>query len=537
MTKTSNKKATPEKAAAHDPPVIFSRKTPHKSADIYREMMRPTLIRFQHQWYAWDQLGAYRDVEDETIAAEIGALAIKAKVRTTKKKKITDGDGNPQTVDEEALAPFNPTPRDIKAIYDMLAQACHRPFDTMSPPVFLDGGAGVYAGLNPHNLISCRNGIVDITTGKKYPPTPTFFTLTALPLDYDPSAPVPRKWLRFLLQVMKGRKPLIRALQEMIGYIVSDDTSMQVVFFLWGRSRSGKGTILRVMTKLNGPLNTHHPSIHTLAGRFGLEGCIGKSMIQITDMDCDSTEALSNAASKINAISGEDGVTVERKGIGDWNGTLPGRIVMVGNNLPNFRSHSAAMAARLLIFPFDVSFLNREDRQLTDKLTTELAGILIWALAGLRRLRSRGRFEEHKDMADAKRRMLYASDPLRAFIEERAIVEAKAKVHKAVLYASYQSYCDTVGAHPLPLHTFGERLPQAFPSIAPSKRTRKLSEPRGKQVPIFSGVGLNDEEQLKTYKIDLEMLALGFRTNEPEALARDEDGWPIPCSRVADFDE
>ena len=31
------------------------------------------------------------------------------------------------------------------------------------------------------------------------------------------------------------------------------------------------------------------------------------------------------------------------------------RIVMAGNNLPNFGSHAAATAARLLIFPFDVS--------------------------------------------------------------------------------------------------------------------------------------------------------------------------------------
>jgi len=146
MTKTSNKKAAASKKAAahkkaaaetaanHDPLVIFSRKTPHKSADIYREMMRPTLIRFQHQWYAWDPLGAYGVIEDETIEAEIGTLAIKAKQRTTRKKRITDDDGNPQTVEEEAVVPFNPMPRDIKAIYEMLAQACHKPYDTMSPP-------------------------------------------------------------------------------------------------------------------------------------------------------------------------------------------------------------------------------------------------------------------------------------------------------------------------------------------------------------------------------------------------------------------
>jgi hypothetical protein len=139
-------------------------------------------------------------------------------------------------------------------------------------------------------------------------------------------------------------------------------------------------------------------------------------------------------------------------------------------------------------------------------------------------------------MADAKKRMLYAGDPLRAFIEERAIVVPHEGVHKAVLYSSYQSYCTAVGAHPLPLHKFGERLPQAFPSTAPSKRTRKLSEPKGKQVPIFSGIRLNDDEEVKAYKIDTVLMDLGYRKDE--ALARDEDGWPIPCTvRMADFDD
>ena len=92
MTKTSTKKAAPEAAANRDPLVIFSRKTPHKSAEIYRQMMRPTLIQFQHQWYAWDELGAYRVIEDKTIEAEIGALAIKAKVRAPRRNK-----GSPTT--------------------------------------------------------------------------------------------------------------------------------------------------------------------------------------------------------------------------------------------------------------------------------------------------------------------------------------------------------------------------------------------------------------------------------------------------------
>ena len=51
----------------------------------------------------------------------------------------------------------------------------------------------------------------------------------------------------------------------------------------------------------------------------------------------------------MNGISGEDGQTVERKGIGDWNGKISARFQIAGNNLPNFGTNTAAMAERLLI--------------------------------------------------------------------------------------------------------------------------------------------------------------------------------------------
>jgi len=131
-----------------------------------------------------------------------------------------------------------------------------------------------------------------------------------------------------------------------------------------------------------------------LAGRFGLQNLIGAAVAQITDMNTESKKDLGTSASRMNGISGEDGQTVERKGIGDWNGKLSARFQIAGNNLPNFGTNTGAMATRLLILPFDVSFAGREDRGLTDKLIAELPGILNWCLAGLDRLRARGDFAE-----------------------------------------------------------------------------------------------------------------------------------------------
>ncbi len=483
---------------------ILSRKSPHESAAIFHTAHRPTLVRFQNVWYAWQPSGAYTKVENETIEAEISVFLITAKARTD---------------DDHEIKPFNPQPRDVTAVADMLAKAYHRPFDTMAPPAWLDGRASP----NPRDMIVFQNCMIDITTRDRYNLTPAFFTFTALPIKYDPAAKMPRKWLRFLLQVFRGHKLSVYTLQEMFGYLMSEDTKLQKIFFLWGRTRSGKGTILRILTALKGTTNTHYPTIRTLGGRFCLEGCIGKSIIQVTDMNSQSKD-IGDAASVLNGIAGEDGQSIERKGVGDWTGILPGGPIIAANNLPNLGSNASAFAARLIIFLFEVSFENREDIELTEKLTTELAGILNWSLIGLNRLRERGRFNPPKIMRQAKVRLLHASDPLRGFVEERAVVKPTAKVHKAVLYRVYQKYCAENGAHALPNHTFSERLSQGFPSVAPSKR--RLAS--GKQVPIFDGIRLNDEEQMTAYLLD------PARAGLPRPWQRDADGWAIPKT-LAEF--
>src|SRR5260370_28777975 len=110
----------------------------------------------------------------------------------------------------------------------------------------------------------------------------------------------------FLRQVTNNRQPLIDLIQEMLGYLVTSDTSLHRVFFLWGSPRSGKGTILRITTALVGKNNVRFPTIETLAGRFGLQGLIGGSVAQVTDMNTQSRTDLGTSASRINGISGED---------------------------------------------------------------------------------------------------------------------------------------------------------------------------------------------------------------------------------------
>jgi putative DNA primase/helicase len=308
-----------------------------------------------------------------------------------------------------------------------------------------------------------------------YPATPKFFTRTALPIAYDKNAPEPKRWLGFLDEVTAGknddgeivaRPAMVALIREMMGYLISSDTSMQRVFFLWGQPRSGKGTIMRVTTALVGKLNTSSPNIQSLAGDFGLQNLIGKSLATITDMNCDNKNQVSAAASVINGVSGEDFQSINRKNRDFWNGFLPSRFMLASNSLPNFGSHTGAMATRLLIVPFENSFVGREDRDLTPKLETELAGILNWCLDGLYDLQLRGDFEEPAESLKTKQRLILRSNPIHGFILECCTVETGADIAKDALYDAYADYCEETKSRVLPKSDFTAELTDLYPTIA-----------------------------------------------------------------------
>ncbi len=73
-------------------------------------------------------------------------------------------------------------------------------------------------------------------------------------------------------------------------------------------------------------------------------------------------------------------------------GKLTTRLMIVSNELPKLGDASGALSSRMLLLPLATSFYGREDRGLTAKLLKELPSILLWAIAGWKRLTDRGYF-------------------------------------------------------------------------------------------------------------------------------------------------
>jgi len=178
----------------------------------------------------------------------------------------------------------------------------------VTPPVWLDGRTAPPAG----ELLCCKSQVLHIPTGDILAPTPQLFNLNAIEFDYDPNAPKPERWFKFLDETLGSDEQSIQLLQDWFGYCLSADTAQQKMLLLVGPKRCGKGTIARVLGKLVGMGNICGPTISGLAGPFGLQPLIGRTLAIVSDARF-SGALLPVVIERLLCVSGEDVLTIDRK--------------------------------------------------------------------------------------------------------------------------------------------------------------------------------------------------------------------------------
>lgn len=319
---------------------------------------------------------------------------------------------------------------------------------------------------NPCELLPCRSALLHLPTMKSLAPTPAFFSVSALDYDHDPAAPEPAQWHAFLSQLFEDDLGCWDLLQEWFGYCLTGDTSQHKMLLIVGPRRSGKGTIARVLTRLVGPANVCGPTTSSLAGLFGLQPLIGKSLAIVSDARF-SGKDVQTVVERLLCISGEDALTIDRKHMTSVTMKLPTRFVFLTNELPRLTDASGALSGRFMMLRLTESFYGREDRTLTTKLLSELPGILNWSIEGWRQLRARGHFVQPASVEDVLRDIEDLSSPVGAFVRERCDVGSGLRVWVDDLYQAWKNWCEADGrVKATTKQTFGRDLMAAAPGVA-----------------------------------------------------------------------
>ncbi|MFI0532348.1 phage/plasmid primase, P4 family [Streptomyces scabiei] len=238
-------------------------------------------------------------------------------------------------------------------------------------------------------LLNCPNTMVDLRTGQAVAHDPELMSSVQVTVAYDADASAPNyvAWLRESLRQEGATEAdvdrLLDDLEETAGTMLDPTKTPSKALFLFGPSRSGKSTFLRLLKAIAGAANTSAVTLHDLVSdNFAAANLYGRMLNVAADLSNKHVEDLS----LFKMITGEDVIKGNRKYGTQFEFTNQALIAFSANELPTVSEASRAYAERIKPFHFPRSFAGAEDKSLEDKLLAELPGILA------RWVRAYGRF-------------------------------------------------------------------------------------------------------------------------------------------------
>lgn len=355
------------------------------------------------------------------------------------KRKIKAADDGYRTIDFQAKS------GDWTELGKQLGRDCQLPDDS-NINTWLQGSIDV---IPTDYCVPFKNGLYDQREGTLNDLNPGFFNNSCLSMDYDENPGDPVEWMRFLEGIFTDHEGVlddqaISLLQEWFGYVLTGSVRQQKMLLVIGPTRSGKGTIEKVLQAMVGFENLGAFDFSTLTTDFGMEQMWGKNLCICSDVR-DMSRDLDKVVERVLKISANDPVPLNKKGKAIVNVKMNTKLMMFSNRVPVFNDAHGAMNARLLIVQMHQSFLGREDTFLADKLIEEVDKIAMWALQGLSRLLKNGKFTTPESSEEARAELRVNDSPLVSFINDRVELHPATSLNKDALWDEYQEWAHMNG--------------------------------------------------------------------------------------------
>jgi putative DNA primase/helicase len=162
--------------------------------------------------------------------------------------------------------------------------------------VFFEGGP----------LLVTENGLLDTTTLKLGPHTPEFYSLSKVPVVFDPTK-AGQAFAKFLSEVLYAED--IPVVQEWMGYCLHRGYPAQLAILFVGEGNNGKSTLISVLKALLGQDNISAVSLQELeTNRFAKADLFGK----LANLFADLPDSALKGAGTFKMLTGGDRSGVRR---------------------------------------------------------------------------------------------------------------------------------------------------------------------------------------------------------------------------------
>ena len=300
--------------------------------------------------------------------------------------------------------------------------------------------------LDKHSLqINLENGTYDLETGRLRPHDPADLHTRIVPIVFDPAAPEPTVFLRFLHSTFaRNGTPdhgLISYVQRSIGHTLTGDTRERATFIAYGGGRNGKSTLLELIRQLTGDYGATANATTFDAERKSDKGediakWVGVRYVLASELE----SGTKLATARIKSLAGRDSITVRHLYQSDFTFKPQFKIWLATNFLPSVSGSDQAAWDRLKLIPFNNRFDGtKEDKTLEAKLTAELPGILNWALDGAATWLREG-IGTCDAVTSATQQYRDVSDTLKDWMDESCELDSTKGATATALHQSYLAW-------------------------------------------------------------------------------------------------
>lgn len=348
-------------------------------------------------------------------------------------------------------------------------------------------------------VLNLENGLLDVQTKELKPHTPEFFCTIRIPLTYNPEADCPRI-RQFFEEVLRAED--IPVVEELFGYCLIPDYTIQKAFLFLGDGANGKSTLLEVLKTFLGKDNCSNISLQGLETRtFAVATLFGK----LANLYADIPSTKMTHVGLFKMLTGGDTIGAEKKFKDGFSFNNTARLLFSTNKPPKIDEDTLAFWRRWIFVNFPNKFEGSQaDKRLLQKLIKkeELSGLLNIALQGLKRLLNQQEYSHElspDEIAEWHQRM---SDPIYAFVEDSCEPDPEAWTAKDELYDIFIKYCEKQNIPRIGKESFGRALKDA-------KNVHVIFQrrgPRGAQETGWKGIRPAEkekEEKEKEEKIDM----------------------------------
>lgn len=327
-------------------------------------------------------------------------------------------------------------------------------------------------------LFNCLSGTIDLRTGELREHDPADLLTHLAPVEFGREAEAPT-WDAFLGRVLPD--PALRAwLQRFAGYLLTGDTSEQILALIHGSGANGKTVSVETLGAMLGDYAATADASTFVANQGAgipadLARLRGKRFVRTSETE----QGAQLARELVKRVTGGDEVTARHLYQAFFSYHPSFKLAIVTNNLPRIPHDDRATWRRIRLVPFTETIPHGEqDRHLLAKLRKELPGVLRWAVEGCLRWQAEG-LGVPESVAEATHAYRAAEDTVQRFLDERCFAVEEGGVPPKVLADAYFAFCRDEGLVPVTRRVFPRHL-----------RDKGFEQDHTRQARLWTGIGV-----------------------------------------------